>query len=237
MRTAPPFAAFWFDCDSTLSSIEGIDVLSERVSTELRNSVQQLTRKAMEGSLPLAEVYEQRLAMIAPGEPDLLAAGQSYVRNLVPHARETVQALTFLGKSVGILSGGLHQPVLMLADHLGIPEEQVHAVPALLDNDGSYLDFDRDSRLWQNGGKPAVLASLPRTQRPLLFVGDGITDLEAKEAVDLFVGFGGVAQRPAVEAAADVYITKNSLLPVLDIGLTNDEKQRLAENPMFQNLL
>ena len=83
----------------------------------------------------------------------------------------------------------------------------------------------------------ADIQSLQPTQRPLLFVGDGITDLEAKDVVDLFVGFGGVARRPAVEAAADAYITKNSLLPVLDIGLTNDEKQRLAENPMFQNLL
>lgn len=37
-------------------------------------------------------------------------------------------------------------------------------------------------------------------------VGDGITDLEAVEetgGADLFVGFGGVARRPAVEAGAD----------------------------------
>ena len=84
---------------------------------------------------------------------------------------------------------------------------------------------------------PPVLASLPADQRPLLFVGDGITDLEAKDVVDLFVGFGGVARRKAVQENADAYISENSLLPVLDIGLTPEEKQTLAQDQRFRHLL
>ncbi|MEE9128084.1 MAG: HAD-IB family phosphatase [Planctomycetota bacterium] len=237
MRTTPPFTSFWFDCDSTLSSVEGIDVLSERVSEDLRNDIQELTRSAMDGELPLAEVYEQRLAAIAPGNQDLEAAGQSYIQNLVPYARETLAALASLHKTVGIISGGLRQPVLMLARHLEVPAERVFAVQALVDEDGHYLGFDRQSKLWRNGGKPAVLQSLPEDQRPLLFVGDGITDLEAKDVVDLFVGFGGVARRKAVQENADAYISENSLLPVLDIGLTLEEKQTLAQDQRFRHLL
>ena len=138
MRAKPPFAAFWFDCDSTLSSIEGIDVLSGRVSKQLLEDVRRLTHQAMEGELPLAEVYEQRLAAIAPSNDDLRAAGQSYIQNLVPDARQTLAALMFLHKTVGIISGGLRQPVLMLARHLGVPEEQVFAVQVLLDQAGNY---------------------------------------------------------------------------------------------------
>ena len=39
-------------------------------------------------------------------------------------------------------------------------------------------------------------------------VGDGATDLEARQpgGADVFVGYGGVVQRPAVAAAADWYI-------------------------------
>jgi glycerol-3-phosphate dehydrogenase (NAD+) len=40
-------------------------------------------------------------------------------------------------------------------------------------------------------------------------IGDGITDLEAVQVsggADLFVGFGGVVERPAVAAGADWYI-------------------------------
>ncbi|MHC4512802.1 MAG: HAD family hydrolase [Planctomycetota bacterium] len=232
-----PFASFWFDCDSTLSSIEGVDVLSERVSVNLRDDVSALTHKAMEGELPLAQVYEQRLAMIAPGREDLDAAGHAYIQHLVPYAYETVQALMFLQKTVGIISGGLRQPVLMLAAHLGVPADCVFAVPVLLDADGCYRGFDRQNRLWQNGGKPAVLGSLPEDQRPLLFVGDGVTDLEAKDQVDLFVGFGGVVRRQAVCDNADAYIAENSLLPVLDIGLTAKEKQTLRQDQRFRDLL
>lgn len=236
MRGTPPFASFWFDCDATLTRVEGIDVLSGRISKDLLDEIRELTHKAMEGQVPLAEVYEHRLAKIAPGREDLEAAGRSYIQNLTPDARETVAALQSLGKTVGIISGGLRQPVVMLAKELSVPEDCVFAVPALLDERGAYRGFDRQSPLWQNGGKPQVLGSLPRQQRPLLFVGDGATDLEAKDLVDLFVGFGGVVRRRAVEENADVYITENSLRPVLDIGLTADEKQRLLGQQRFRDL-
>jgi phosphoserine phosphatase len=236
MRGAAPFASFWFDCDSTLSSIEGVDVLSGRISAELLDEVRQLTQRAMDGEIPLAEVYEHRLSKIAPNRGDLEAAGRSYIQNLVPDARRTVAALRSLGKTVGIISGGLRQPVAMLARALGVPEDCVFAVAAILDEDGNYVGFDRESPLWQNGGKPAVLGSRPKDQYPLLFVGDGATDLEAKDQVDLFVGFGGVVRRQAVEENADAYITENSLRPVLDIGLTQGEKQRLRQDQRFRDL-
>ena len=62
----PPFAAVWFDCDSTLSAIEGVDELLQFVSPELRRDLAALTTQAMNGTLPLATVYVQRLASIAP---------------------------------------------------------------------------------------------------------------------------------------------------------------------------
>ena len=235
-RGTPPFASFWFDCDSTLSQIEGVDVLSGRISETLMDEVKALTHQAMNGEIPLADVYEQRLQKIAPDRAALEAAGRSYVQNLVPDAKETIAALMSLGKTVGIISGGLRQPVAILAKELQVPDDCVFAVAALLDEAGNYQGFDRNSPLWQNGGKPAVLGNRPKDQYPLLFVGDGATDLEAKDHVDFFVGFGGVVRRPAVEAAADAYITQNSLRPVLDIGLTKDEKQRLQQDQRFRDL-
>ena len=39
-------------------------------------------------------------------------------------------------------------------------------------------------------------------------IGDGASDLEAKPAVDLFIGFGGVHIRPLVRDNADVFVTE-----------------------------
>ena len=55
---APPFAAVYFACDSTLSPPEGVDELLEFADPELRRDIAALTTQAMDGTLPLAEVYE-----------------------------------------------------------------------------------------------------------------------------------------------------------------------------------
>ncbi len=232
-----PFAAVYFDCDSTLSAIEGIDELLQWAPATLRRDIADLTRKAMDGRLPLAEVYETRLRLLAPRREQLEAVGRLYVARLVPHARDVVQALQYLGKHVGICSGGLLAPVQHVARHLGIPPANVHAVPLHFDAGGAYVDFDRSSPLWRNGGKLEVMQQLPAAHRPVAFVGDGITDLETQGHVDLFVGFGGVVARPAVQAKAQVFLMGPSLAAVLPHVLTPDECARLAQHASFAPLL
>lgn len=232
----PPFASFYFDCDSTLSSIEGVDELTRKLSESERAEIRNLTAQAMNGDMPLAQVYEDRLDVLAPSRDELAAVGRFYIEHLVPDAAATIAALQFLGKEVGIVSGGLRQPVLVLAEHLGIPETNVHAVPVLFDQNGAYRSFDRQSPLWQNHGKVRVLQSIPADHRPVLFTGDGVTDLEAKDVVDMFVGFGGIERRARIEAEADVFVTRNSLAAVLDVGLTPFEKKRLGAEPSFASL-
>lgn len=233
----PPFAAVWFDCDSTLSAIEGVDELLQFVAPELRADLAALTTQAMNGTLPLATVYETRLASIAPTRAQLEAVGELYVRRLVPHARDVVQALLHLGKQVGICSGGLLLPVQHVAASLGVPPANVHAVPVGFDAAGRYVDFDRASPLWKNGGKVEVLRTLPASHRPLAFVGDGATDLETQGTVDLFVGFGGVVSRPVVRERAAAFVGTPTLAPVLRHVLTADELARLAAVPRFGSLL
>jgi phosphoserine phosphatase len=46
-------------------------------------------------------------------------------------------------------------------------------------------------------------------------VGDGVSDLEARPAVDRFIGFGGVQVRPKVKENADVYVEDRNLTSVL----------------------
>lgn len=231
------YRSFYFDCDSTLSSIEGVDELTRTLPPTQQAELAALTNQAMDGHVPLASIYEERLSQVAPSAADLARVGELYIANMVPDCAATIAALLWLGKQVGIISGGLYQPVLDLAKHLNIPTSNVHAVPVLLDGSGQYTDFDHQSPLWQNGGKIKVLEAIPSTQRPVLFMGDGATDLETKAHVDLFVGYGGIERRPAIEAGADVYLTEASLAGVLAIALTPAEKNILQNHPTFAALL
>ncbi|MEC8650957.1 MAG: HAD-IB family phosphatase [Planctomycetota bacterium] len=234
---SPPFAAVYFDCDSTLSSIEGVDELLRFADPELRREVVALTDEAMNGTRPLAEVYEARLGKLAPRRDLLEEVGAHYVANIVPDGAETIAALQHLGKHVGVVSGGLLVPVQGLARHLGIPLEHVHAVPLLFDEDGNYRDFDRESPLWRNGGKVPVVRGAPADHHPMAFVGDGITDLETKDHVARFVGFGGVIARDAVRAGADHYASRRSLSAILPLVLTDQELAALANEARFAPLL
>jgi len=232
-----PLASVWFDCDSTLAAIEGVDELLQWAPAALRTDIAALTEQAMGGTLPLAEVYETRLRLLAPRRQQLDRIGELYVQRLVPDAAAVVAALRHLGKQVGIISGGLLPPVQQVARFLGIPEDLVHAVPIHFAADGSYLDFDRRSPLWRNGGKIEVVRALPASMHPLAFVGDGITDAETRDHVARFIGFGGVVVRPKVQALAHAFVTTKSLCGVLPHVLTAAERVRLAAVPQFAALL
>ena len=66
----------FFDCDSTLSTIEGIDELAKLKGKEARVGL--LTNKAMNGDLDLSEVYGKRLKAIRPTRGQLKAVEERY---------------------------------------------------------------------------------------------------------------------------------------------------------------
>jgi phosphoserine phosphatase len=220
------FASVVFDCDSTLAAIEGIDELSG----PHRAQIQALTEAAMDGSIALEEVYGRRLEIIRPTRAQVDAVGAQYVRALVPHARETVAALRWLGKTVRILSGGLLPAVLAVARELGLDDADVAAVAIHFDADGAYAGFDRASPLARSNGKAQVIRAwgLPA---PALLVGDGATDREARPAVDAFAAYMGVAWRAAVADGADFVLREPSLAPVLALACSDADRARLANSP------
>jgi len=220
------FASVVFDCDSTLVSVEGIDQLSG----PFREQIQALTDLAMDGAVPLEEVYGRRLEIIRPSRAEVDAVGLEYVRTLVPQARETVAALRWLGKTVRIVSGGLAPAVLAVAAEVGLPVEAVAAVDIHFGPDGRYAGFDAASPLARAGGKEQAIRAwnLPR---PVLLVGDGATDLEARPAVDAFAAYTAVVERPLVVAGADHVLRDPSLAAVLALACSAEERGRLAESP------
>lgn len=207
------FEAVCFDCDSTLSRIEGIDELARR--NGLFDEVAALTDKAMNGELALESIYEHRLAMIKPTQADIAWLADLYIREMVDGVQETIQALQAQGILVHIISGGLRQAILPLAELLGVAEENVHAVDVFFDDNGDYQDFLRHSPLAMSGGKARICRRLRMRFSKLAMVGDGKTDLEAKEAGAYMIGFGGVVRRALVEQQADRYVADSSLAAVL----------------------
>lgn len=208
------FEIVCFDCDSTLSAIEGIDELASHAGVGA--AVVALTTAAMNGEVPLEDVYAQRLNIIKPDQAAIDWVAELYIHQVVEGALEVVQNLQSQAKQVHIVSGGLRQAILPLAAYLGVPTENIHAVDILFNADGSYQGFDIDSVLAKTGGKTAICRQINPEQLNLVLIGDGQTDLEAQQAGATVIGFGGVVTRPAVQQKADYFVSGASLMAVLD---------------------
>jgi len=204
--------AVFFDCDSTLVGIEGIDELARRRGAD----VARLTADAMEGRADLAAVYGSRLEAVRPTSADLEWLGARYGAALLPGVPEILAVLRQLGIAVHVVSGGLECSVRALAAQLGLPSENVHAVPFDPEAPGAVARACAHP-LAKPGGKAVVIeevcgqAGIPRERRML--VGDGVSDLEAASTCGLFAGFGGVAVRTRVREEAAVWIAGQDLAP------------------------
>lgn len=203
-----------FDCDSTLSAIEGVDELARFRGPDMLAAAEAMTRDAMEGRLPVEAVFGRRLDLIRPTAAEVADIGRLYVETMEPSAVTTVATLRNAGWTPVILSGGFLPAIRPLADRLGI--ERVEAVDLYFDpTSGKYRGYDENYPTTRSGGKPIVVERLRTEMRPsrVVMVGDGVSDLETAAVVDSFVGFGRYVERERVKRGAHHYIKDLAELP------------------------
>jgi phosphoserine phosphatase len=243
----PPYEHIFFDCDSTLTAVEGIDILAETAAKKWR--VETLTNAAMNGELDLGEVYGKRLQAIKPTRKQVQAIKQIYKRNLVEDAAEVIAILHDLGHKVYIISGGLAEPVAEFGVWLGVPRERIRAVGlsynALSGHwwqpettwEEQYLNFEQGSLTISDGKAEIVRELLGEQDGRSLLIGDGSSDLLAGTAVDLFIGYGGVVVREQVLAEAAAYIHSRSLAPLLALAAGPAALKRLKNQDLAQKAI
>src|SRR5690606_4194026 len=182
---------------------------------EIFREIEEMTRLAMEGAISLDEIFARRLEAIRPTREETERIGQRYIETVEPEAREIVRNLREDGWDAAIVSGGYRQAIRPLADFLGI--STVEAVDLFFEENGEYRGFDADYPTTRNGGKSVVVSQLRERggYDCVVMIGDGVSDLEAKDVSDLFIGFGRYAAREAVKKGADRFIVSLGELPEL----------------------
>jgi phosphoserine phosphatase len=210
-----PLKLIVFDCDSTLSAIEGIDELGRAGGPEMFAQVEAMTNDAMNGKISVESVFGKRLEIIRPSAANVAAVGRQYIATVEPTAADTLALLRAAGWTPLILSGGFRNAIRPLADFLGI--ERVEAVDLFFDASGNYAGFDEAYPTTRSGGKPELIRALKRELSParVVMVGDGVSDLETKTEVDIFVGFGRYVAREKVRAGAHRFVHALAELPAL----------------------
>lgn len=238
----PGFDFIFFDCDSTLSTIEGIDELARQKGKF--NEVKEMTDAAMDGEVHLQSVYDRRLELLSPTRAEIRELERHYRQTVVPDVQDVIQALNYLGKEIFIVSGGLLPAVRPFGEWLGIPRQHIRAVDVRYNLlSGQWWDYQQDqwgprpdveyldseeTPLVESQGKADVVRDLLRGRvGPAVLIGDGVSDLAARPALDLVVGFGGVISRETVVKEADVFIKCRSLAPMLPLTLSTHQNALL----------
>lgn len=196
----------FIDCDSTLSSIEGIDELARLSDPATFAEVESLTNAAMDGKVPLDEVFKRRMEIIRPNVSIADHVATMYLENMLPGVGEAINEAKRDGWLPVILSGGFAPLIAPLADHLGI--RHLEAVPLMFNESGDYLGYGEDFPTTRNLGKNEIIRDWKKALLPqrTVMIGDGVSDLETKEDVDKMIGFGGVVERKKVKEGCDLWI-------------------------------
>jgi phosphoserine phosphatase len=201
----PRFLSVVLDVDSTLCGIEGIDWLATLRSADVADRVAQATDRAMRGEIPLEDLYGHRLTLVAPTREEVKRLSAAYREALAPDAREEIERWRSAGITVVLVSGGLREAIIPMAEELGFARENVNALEVEFDDHDAFLRFDNSSPLYTANGKRTLLTELD-LPRPLLAVGDGMTDLAMKDVADAFAAFTGFVTRDAVVSGADYVV-------------------------------
>jgi phosphoserine phosphatase len=211
---APDIRALWqnakavcFDVDSTVSPDEGIDVLADFAG--VGKQVAELTSNAMSGGMLFQDALRRRLELIKPSQQLIAECLKAHPPRLTPGIADLIAKLERRGTAVHLISGGFTHMILPLAKHLGLPKDRVIANTLLFDQHGTYRGFDETCPTAKSGGKGLAIRGLKQRfgYAPLIMVGDGITDLEARPPADGFIAYGGVVVREKVQRGADWFVT------------------------------
>lgn len=200
------------DCDSTTIQDEVIELIAEAAGS--RAEVAEVTERAMRGELDFAESLAERVATLA-GTPDTVFAGVYEQVRLSPGIRELIAEVHARGGKVGVVSGGFHEVLDLIAEDLG-------------------LDFWLANRLEVLGGKLTGRTSGPvidaaakadaltkwaaENDIPMsatVAIGDGANDLQMMAVARIGVAYNA---KPVVIERADVSIQDDlaGAIPLLD---------------------
>jgi phosphoserine phosphatase len=199
-----------FDVDSTLLRVESLDSALEAVlagqadAAAARDELSAITQAGMSGRMALRDSLEARLKLAQLDRDGVSAIAESLRQRITPGMRPLLKRLREGGDDVHAISGGFADLLAPVLGDLGFTASQIHANRFVYEGE-SVVGLDPDCPLSRNGGKAEILQVIGTHADMVIMIGDGMTDFEAFEAgaSDRFIGFGAIAAREVVIAAAE----------------------------------
>lgn len=200
---------FIFDFDSTLITIESLDyVLSKISGGKFDKQIEEITNLGMDGKIDLKTSITKRLEICGITKNGLENAALQMKEYITPGITEIIENLHDNGHKVYIVSGGITQLILPVANKLNIPPENCFANTIFFEKDGSFAGLDLESPLLYKNGKSKALEHFSILDNDTVMIGDGYTDLEVhihNQSIK-FIGFGVNIKRDSVKDKSPIFV-------------------------------
>lgn len=199
------------DVDSTLILEEAIDLLGEKAG--VGETVAEITDRAMRGELDFEEALTERVALLEGLPLEVFEEVLEQI-HFTPGASDLVKELHHRGYKIGLVSGGFHETVDILAEKLGIDYVKANRLEVKQDKLtgrvlGEIVTKDTKKTYLK---KWAAENNLPLSQT--VAVGDGANDLPMIQTAGIGVAF---CAKPIVQEQAPYRLNERDLYKLISL--------------------
>lgn len=211
MTASPARFIVVLDADSTLIRNEVIDLLADEAGRG--PEVAAATEAAMRGEMDFAVSLRLRVAALAGARRDVVGRVLRRIEP-TPGVRELVAAVHERGGVVGVVSGGFHEILDVVAPQLGVDVWRANRLTVVEDVlagtvEGDIVDAAAKARILVGWAEER---EVPLTQT--IAIGDGANDLQMMRIAGLGLAFNA---KPTVRAHADLVVGAPDLREVLPL--------------------
>tara|TARA_Y100000589_G_scaffold90646_1_gene85229 strand:+ start:601 stop:1266 length:666 start_codon:yes stop_codon:yes gene_type:complete len=208
-----PNRKFVFDFDSTLTSVEGLDVLAEislrnnPEKDQVINKIQEITDLGIDGDISFSDSLRSRISLLNANKSQLSELIDLLKTKLSQSVAENKDFFTKYRDCIYIISCGFKEFIEPVVAELNIDPERIFANTFEFDKDGLIIGFDENNPLSQHDGKVSCLKS-SGIEGEIQIIGDGYSDYVMKKegVADKFFAYTENVSRKKATDHADYVV-------------------------------
>lgn len=214
-----------FDFDSTLTSVEALDVLAEislannPKKNEIIEEIQEITNLGIDGEISFTESLERRIKLLNAHKSNLEELIQKLRRQVSKSIENNKEFFENFSEDIYVVSCGFKEFIDAIVKEYNIPESRVYANTFVYDEEGYIIGFDKENILSHHNGKIQCLKDM-KLEGEIQVIGDGYSDYVMREAgvADKFFAFTeNISRDKAVNKADHVAPSLDEFLFVNDL--------------------
>lgn len=204
-----------FDFDSTLTSVEALDVLAEITLANkpekdaVVSEIQAITNLGIDGDISFTESLERRLSLLHANRTDLDTLVQELQHKVSASIVRNKEFFEKYSEDIYVISCGFKEFIEPIVAKYNIPAHKVYANTFTYDEMGNITGFDKENVLSSHNGKIECLKRMNLVGE-VQVIGDGYSDYVMREAgiADKFFAYTENVSRDKATANAD-HVTPN----------------------------